>query len=283
MSPYYEDASVRIFHGDCRDILPTLDAVDHVITDPPYSEWVHSKSRAGARPLTGSLAGGTFTSPANFARTKDFGFEALTPELRFFAADEFARLTDRWVLVFSDVESAHLWRADLARPIVTAPRQMEYIRTGAWVKVGATPQFTGDRPAASFEAITICHPNGRKRWNGGGHHAVWRTVWEVPIVLNRNGNDPRLHETQKPEPLMAQLVGDFTDPGDLILDAFMGSGSTLAAAKRLGRRGIGIEARESDCEKAARRLERVAVEEIHAELVASSTDGARARSLLEGL
>jgi DNA modification methylase len=282
MTPYYEDESIRIFHGDCRDILPQLDAVDHVITDPPYSEHVHSKSRAGARRLTGSVSGGSLDAPSNFARVKEFGFEALTPELRLFAAEQFARLAGRWVLVFSDVESAYFWRRDMSDD-AHGFDALDYVRTGAWVKVGATPQFTGDRPAAGFEAITICHPRGRKRWNGGGRHAIWRDLWEVPIVLNRSGGDPRLHETQKPEPLMAQLVGDFTDPGDQILDAFMGSGSTLAAAKRLGRRGIGIEARESDCEKAARRLERVGVEGIHAELAASADGRAHARSLLESL
>lgn len=113
-----------------------------------------------------------------------------------------------------------------------------------------TPQFTGDRPATGFEAITICHPKGKKRWNGGGSHAVW----SYPIVLNRSGNDPRLHTTQKPEPLMVELVRLFSDPGETILDAFMGSGTTLAAAKRLGRKAIGIEREEKYCEIAAKRL-----------------------------
>lgn len=146
-----------------------------------------------------------------------------------------------------------LWRETLIDP---AYGKVEYTRTGAWLKRGATPQFTGDRPASGFEAITICHRKGRKRWNGGGKHAIW----EHAIVLNRNGDDPRLHTTQKPEPLFRDLVLDFTDAGDVILDSFAGSGTLGAAAKKLGRKAILIEGQEPYCEVTARRLERIEFE-----------------------
>jgi site-specific DNA-methyltransferase (adenine-specific) len=58
----------------------------------------------------------------------------------------------------------------------------------------------------------------------------------------------------KPAWLMAAIVADFTDAGETILDPFMGSGTTLAAAKRIGRKAIGIERQEQYCEVAARRL-----------------------------
>lgn len=255
MKPYYEQSGVTIYHGDCTDVLPHLSMVDHVITDPPYSDYVHSKSRRGgadAPPLDGS--GRAVAS--SFSRVKEFGFEALAPDVRRFAAEWFATLCRRWVLTFSDVESSHLWRDDLK---IAQDRDgdtpLEYVRTGAWIKIGATPQFTGDRPAAGFEAITIVHRRGRKRWNGGGSHAVWRHA----IVLNRSHTDPRLHTTQKPEPLMSELVSLFTDPGDVILDAFLGSGTTAAAAKRLGRKCIGIERDEKYCEIAAKRLQQEAL------------------------
>lgn len=251
LTPYYQDEAVTLYHGDCRDVLPTLEAVDHTISDPPYSDYVHSKSRQGCRPLTGSVSGGSFSSPANFNRAKEFGFDAMTADLRLFCGQQFGRLTRRWVLVFSDVESRADWEY-----VLVNDGGVEYIRCGAWIKIGATPQFTGDRPATGFEAITICHRSGRKRWNGGGSHAVW----SYPIVLNRSGTDPRLHTTQKPEPLMRELVALFTDAGDLILDPFMGSGTTLVAAKRLGRRAIGIEREEKYCEVAAKRLQQSALD-----------------------
>jgi len=250
LTPYYEDSAVQLFHGDCRAILPTLAPVDHVITDPPYSEYVHSRSRRGGSDAPMLDGAGRVVAAASFNRVKEFGFEALTPELRLSIAIMVGHDTRRWVLVFSDTESAHLWSNDLV------DAGLEYIRTLFWRKVGGTPQFTGDRPAVACEAITACHRAGRKRWNGGGKHGFY----DVPIVRNRGGNDPRVHTTQKPLELMTQLVADFTDPGDLILDPFAGSGTTLVAAKRLGRRAIGIELDERYCASAAQRLAQGALE-----------------------
>jgi hypothetical protein len=239
MKPYYQDSSVTLYHGDCRDVLARLIApVDVVVTDPPYSDHVHDKSRAGARMTLDP------DRPSSFSRRVDFGFESLSDELRTVAADLFAQLARRWVLVFSDVESAPEWKTQLELS------GLEYIRTGAWIKIGATPQFTGDRPAAGFEAITIAHRSGKKQWNGGGKHAVWSHA----IALDRDGKSPRHHPTEKPIALMNELVHLFSDEGEVILDPFAGSGTTLVAAKTLGRKAIGVELEERWCEAAAKRL-----------------------------
>lgn len=247
MKCYYQDSAITIYHGDCLETMASLGSVDVTITDPPYSEHVHAKSRAGARgagrELKGTEKGRSSNAPSNFSRAVDFGFAALSPELRRASAEKIAGMTNRWALVFSDVESSHLWRTDLES------FALDYVRTGAWIKIGATPQFTGDRPAVGFEAITITHSPGKKRWNGGGSHAVW----PVPIALDRGGTSPRNHPTEKPLALMTKLVSLFSDPGEVICDPFMGSGTTLRAAKDLGRRAIGIETVEKYCEIAARR------------------------------
>jgi len=220
----------HVEHGDNRPWLASLPdkSVDVVITDPPYSEHVHSKNRAGSRKLTQGKRDG---QRAALSRSVDFGFEALAAEDRRNAAREFGRLARRWVLVFSDVESSGLWREALTSA------GLDYARTGAWIKIGGTPQFTGDRPAVGFEAITIAHPKGRKRWGGGGAHGVWSHC----IAQNGGGKNPRLHTTQKPLPLMIELVSLFSEPGELILDPFAGSGTTGVAALRLGRRFLGCE------------------------------------------
>lgn len=255
MKPYYSDDLVTLYHGRAEDVLPTLEQVDHFIADPPYSEHVHGAARSSI--MRSNDRGGRYG--ADVRRNVDLGFAHLTVELRDFLAAEAARLTSRWVLVFSDTESAHLWAEALE------DQGLDYVRTGAWVKRGSTPQFSGDRPATGFESVTICHPKGRKRWNGGGAHAVW----DVPIVLNRarSAKSERVHPTQKPLALMAALVQQFTDPGEVILDPVAGSGTTGVAAKRLGRRAVLVEEQEAHCEAAAARLTR----ETTLELVPATT------------
>jgi DNA modification methylase len=215
MTPYYyEDASVVIYHGNCLDILPQLGQVDHVITDPPYDEATHGKHLA-------TVADGRAL----------LSFPSLRPSEFLAIADSLAVLASRWVVMTCDYRHA---------PLV---HDRDYfVRQGVWVKPNGAPQFTGDRPGMGYEPVLILHRQGRKRWNGGGRHAVWT----CPIISGG-------HPTEKPEPLLAMLVRDFTDEGETILDPFMGSGTTLVAAKRLGRKAIGIELNEKYCEIAAKR------------------------------
>ena len=242
--PYYRDEHVTLWHGDALDVLRTLpdESVGVGITDPPYSAHVHGSSRSG-RMRSANDRGGRYG--ADTRRNVDLGFAHLTADLRTGLSLQFARLVRRWTLVFSDLESCHLWRADLESA------GLQYVRTAVWRKIGATPQFSGDRPAVGVETITCVHQPGRKRWNGGGRHGVF----EHPIVPDRaRAGHGRNHTTEKPLSLMGELVSLFSEPGDTVLDATAGSGTTLVAAKQAGRRAIGVELEERYCEIAARRL-----------------------------
>lgn len=225
------------------DGMPSLLArsVDVVITDPPYSAHVHGKSMRG---LTVTHKGG---AKDEISERRELGFESLTQEVMKGAADQFGRLARRWVLVFCDIESSHQWVGALRSA------GLEYLRTCAWHKIGGAPQFTGDRPAVWGEAIVVCHPKGRKRWNGGGKQGLY----SVPTAIDRDrsGLDERMHTTQKPVALMEALIRDFSDPGETILDGFAGSGTTLLAATRLGRHSIGYEKDPVEHAKALRRLQ----------------------------
>jgi len=246
-----------LHHGDCLPWLRSLPdkSVDHIITDPPYSPHVHENARKGARKTPIPFNGGKRTPAARsrvrgISKPADLGFASITPATLGAAAVEIARLARRWALVFSDVESCHLWREALEQA------GLDYVRTAFWHRVGGAPQFTGDRPAVACEAITIAHPRGKKRWNGNGKLGIY----SVPIEQNRRaiGESGRMHPTQKPLDLMLALVADFTDPGDLILDPFAGSATTGAAALRLGRRFTGAE---QDATHYATACERLAAEE----------------------
>lgn len=221
--PYYEAAGIQIFHGDCREILPLLGTVDHVITDPPYGDTATHKGHLSKVTLRNR-------EPAR----QVLGFKGLSGKDFVNVVLEWAEITRRWMICTCEWKYAH--HLDEFGLLV---------RLGIWRKPDGAPQFTGDRPGTGWEAVAICHGPGKKRWNGGGHHAFWT----YPKGQNQTG-----HPTGKPLGLFARFVQDFTDPNELILDPFMGSGTTLRAAKDLGRRAIGIEIEEKYCEIAAKRL-----------------------------
>jgi site-specific DNA-methyltransferase (adenine-specific) len=224
MKPFYDDGKgIVIYHGNCLDVLSQLEAVDHVITDPPYAAETHEGARTD-----GPLGEGTSVL---------IDFAPLTEE----DVQEWLTLAEpivgRWVVSFMD------WRhvALLER---CCPSGLRFVRFGIWYKPNGAPQFTGDRPATGWEAIAFLHKEGRMKWNGGGRHGVF-----IEPKVNSE------HPTGKPIRLVKQFVELFTDLGDTILDPFMGSGTTLVAAKGLGRKAIGIELDENYCRIAVERLE----------------------------
>jgi site-specific DNA-methyltransferase (adenine-specific) len=218
MTPYYDRDGITIYHGDCRDILPTLPPVDLVLTDPPYSPEWHS----GARSMT-SLDE-TFI---DFASISDASWlETISPLVR------------RWVVATMD------WR-HIAKVAEAPPEGLRFVRFGVWAKPNGAPQFTGDRPGPGWEGIAFLHrEGGRMKWNGGGRSSVFT----VPRIDGA-------HPTEKPIRLYRDFVALFSDPGETILDPFMGSGTTLRAAMDLGRKAIGIEIEERYCEIAVKRLQ----------------------------
>jgi hypothetical protein len=261
VKPYYEDSAVQLFHGDCREVLPQLELVDHLIMDPPYSSdvylrasAVYTKAGSGTPKRMGlsesKRRGGALQKMAN----GDIGVmdQALMNVIRDWVADEHVR---RWVVVFSDIESCHLWRETLTAPYYneSAGAQdraaLRYARTGLWVKYDAMPQMSGDRPAVGFEPCTIAHAHGPMRWNGGGKPALWTHN------TSKGHSRPQGHPCPKPEPLMRELLMDFTDEGETVLDPFAGSGTTGVAAKRLGRKAILIEREAEYCDLITERIE----------------------------
>ncbi len=192
MTPYFSDESVTIYHGDCREVLPSLRA-DAVITDPPYG-------------------------------------------VDFRGAEWDASIPMQWLGLARAVAGSVLF--------TTGPLTLWDYPRPDWVLCWA-------RPASNSRAVS-----------GGFNH------WTPVLVYGRRKFPVDLfslhalafaskfydHPSPKPEPLMVWLVTHGSDPNETVLDPFMGSGTTLVAAKRLGRRAIGIELEEKYCEIAAQRL-----------------------------
>ena len=234
MKPYYHDemAGITVYVADCMDVLPHLERVDHVITDPPYEAEAHTLQRR----IKVEGGGGDYGTVGIAA----LDFAPMTAGLRSAVGLEMARVTERWLLVFSQVEATQEW----ARALQAGGAK--YVRTQVWEKIDGQPQLSGDRPGMGYESIVTSYgSSGRTRWNGGGRVGVYRHC----TVKNGSG-----HMTEKPLPLMRELVALFTDPGDLILDPFAGSLTTAVAAKHLGRRCIAIEREERWAEAGVKRL-----------------------------
>jgi DNA modification methylase len=203
MTPYYEEAGIVIYHGDCRDWMPPCDLL---LTDPPYGI---------------GEARGKNVSRSNAATARNYGVAAwddsVSPE-----AVALAVSVCRWQIVFGgnyyDLPPSSCWLV--------------------WDK-----DNTGD-----FADCELAWTNLKKavrklryRWNG---------------MLQEPGcpRTIREHPTQKPEAVMRWALMQAPPDVRTVLDPFMGSGTTLVAAKRLGRKAIGIELEEKYCEIAAKRL-----------------------------
>ena len=238
--PYYEDESVTIYHGDFREILPGIHQVELVIADPPYGDTSLSwDSRvdgwlpcvAAALFDAGSLW--CFGSLRMFmASSAEFGAWSLAQDVIWekhngssFHADRFKRVHEHVVQFYRGA-----WGAIYKQPVFTADA------TARQVRRKRRPPHTGEINESHYKST-----------DGGP-----RLMRSVIAVRSCHGSAE--HPTQKPLGIVTPLVEYSCPPGGTILDPFMGSGTTLRAAKDLGRKAIGIEIEEKYCEIAAKRM-----------------------------
>ncbi len=214
MKPYYQDEFVTIYHGDCREILPSLEPVDLVLTDPPYG--------IGYSSVRLNYPKATFSEPIK----GDDSLECVEWLLSVLKGDAIIWGANNWphLLPFPGV-----WLCWDKRVIEAADKLFGWPFELAWQ----------NRKTGKARIYRIQH---------GG-------------VINADGpNTLRLHPTQKPIRLFIAVITDFTNKDQTILDPFMGSGTTLIAAKNLGRKAIGIEIEEKYCEIAAKRASNIKYE-----------------------
>lgn len=222
----------RLILGDCLDVMPSLSGVDHVITDPPYEAVMQKKWGVLSK-----------QSPSSHVRHESIGFDAID-DVRDDVARACVLAANGWFIAFCMAEGVRAWRDAIE---VSGAK---YKRAMVWVKPDAMPQFNGQGPSVGHEMMVAAWcGNGHSRWMGGGKPGTF--------IYNKNTPGGGVHPTQKPLPLMSDLVSLFSFAGETILDPFMGSGTTLVAAARHGRSGIGIEANEKHFSAACRRVEEI--------------------------
>ena len=243
MNPYYEHAGITIYHGDARELLPTLPdrSVDFAFTDPPYGHKNNDDDLIARRELALGQGGDKRESRPI---TND-GPEA--NELVRWAFGELNRLLMPGCCCCCCCGGGGGPDPQFARWSLWLDEAIGFKQMIVWDK---GPMGMGWHYRRSYETVLVGgKPGAACRWFDETNR-VENIIRRIPKVIPQATD----HPTPKPVALAAHFIFLHTQRGHLVLDPFAGAGSTLEAAKLLGRRAIGVELDEKFCEMAAKRL-----------------------------
>lgn len=249
MKPYYEQDGITIFLGDCREILPTLESVDLVVTSPPYNQ-------LGSRIPTLEKASGLWAKSGGGAGFVDAVSDGYADDMD---EGEYQRWQNEIGLALSDScrPGASLfynhkcrWRkGKLLHPVQWFSPQGWNLREDIVWDRSVSMTMNARMWACSDERVLwFTRPGASHTWNQPSGSRLL-SVWRIGITQRKP------HPCSYPLDIPKRCIEATTDSGEVVLDPFMGSGTTLRAAKDLGRKAIGVEIEERYCEIAAKRLE----------------------------
>jgi site-specific DNA-methyltransferase (adenine-specific) len=240
MRPYYEQDGITIYHGDCFDMAPLAASADCLITSPPYNcgmdygsthddqmhlsvylSWLEDRYSSWAA----SLQSGAFVclNVPSWIGSRDE---------QVFAFDEYKAIADR-CLPFWDLV---IW--EKSPPNGTA-----------WGNYANSPRIR-----ANHEWVLIHRATGKSRGHSDVNWQDWSRLTQSVWSINPSLPFYKEHPATFPAALPARLTLLFSPAGGMVVDPFCGTGTTLVAARSLGRKAIGIEINEAYCEIAAKRL-----------------------------
>jgi len=246
----------HILQGNTLDILPTLPpkSVDMVFADPPYNLQLQQDLWRPNMTLVDAV-------DEEWDQFEDFE-----------AYDKFTRA---WLLAVRRVmkDTATIWISGTYHNIFRVGAILQdlgfwMLNVVTWLKPNAMPNFRGKRLKNDVEFVIWAKPSkeGRYVFN---HHVMKMfsggkqlgSLWTIKVCGGeerlKDEEGKKLHPTQKPEELLKRIILASSRPGDIVLDPFVGSGTTAAVAKQLHRHWIGIEQDETYVRAARKRLEAV--------------------------
>ena len=207
---YYSTDNGVLLHGDCLDIMPEIDQVDLVLTDPPY----------GVNRDKGFDGFGGFGNPIERRRYESDNWDSKRPTKEIFD------------VLLRSAKLSIIFGGNFFADIL--PLGTHWL---VWDKKNTMPTF-GDA-----ELI----------WTNSNRKSIKIIEHEYNGLIGKEKH--RYHPTQKPVGLFARILDKYSEPNDLVLDCFIGSGTTAIACEKLNRKWIGIEKEEKYCEIASTRLE----------------------------
>jgi modification methylase len=247
-----------IIQGDCLEVLKTFpdNSIDLIFADPPYYLQLPKGKRL-------KRADGSEIIPVDDAWDS------------FENYDDYDKFTETWLKECQRIlkPTGTMWVIGMYHNIFRVGKIMQdlgiwFLNDVIWVKIGALPNLLCRRLTNNHETLiwAIKNKNAKgytfnyqllKKMNGDKQ--MKDTDWTFPICKGneraKDENGIKAHPTQKPLKLIQQVLLTASNKGDLVLDPFMGSGTTAVVATALGRKWIGIEREEKYIKVANKRVE----------------------------
>ena len=230
----------RIVEGDCIDLMRSWpeESVDLVFADPPYNLQLSGELH---RPNNTRVSGveEAWDRFDDFSTYDRFTFDWLTAAHRLLKPDGTLWVIGSYHNIFrvgKTLQDIGFW----------------ILNDVIWVKTNPMPNFRGKRFTNAHETMIWCSksPTSKYTFNYDSMKALnddlqMRSDWTMPICSGgeriKGADGAKAHPTQKPEGLLHRVVMASSNPGDVVVDPFAGTGTTAAVSKRLGRRFIGID------------------------------------------
>lgn len=248
-----------IIQGDSIEVLKTIpsNSIDLIFADPPYN----------------------MQTEGELLRTDGSTFSGVTDKWdKFNSLEDYDKFCKEWLKECKRVlkDDGSIWVIGSFQNIFRLGYIMQdlgfwILNDIIWSKPNAVPNFGGTRFQNSHETLLWCSKSKKSKFHFNyktmkalNGDKQMKSVWDIGICIGnerlKDEEGHKVHATQKPEKLLYNIIISSSEPNDVVLDPFFGTGTTGAIAKKTGRHFIGIEREEKYIKYAQKRIDNVAAE-----------------------